>query len=569
MSIAVLGAVVLLAQATSGSQSNSARTQTGRQPIEFAKPELKPEEYSRFEGLVVDANTEAPLNKVRLALTSATERGDRGFSATTDASGRFLFDRVEPGRYNLWVERNGYSRPGSRRSDAYTLSTGQHLKGVVIKLTPAAVITGRVVDEDGDPVPYARVMVMQYRRMGGKRELFPAGGGGATNDLGEYRIFGIPPGRYYVSASFDDSRSPARMVRRRGRTSEAESGYATQYYPGVFDASQTAPLQVRAGEERSGIDFRLSRVTTVRISGRVVSGVTGKPMADVSVGLMPRQGGRFAMFRRHYVDVDSQTGEFSVTGVQPGAYILSGQYGDREIELYARLNVDVGQENIEGLHLQLAPGINLSGRVTVEGGKASESDLAGIRMFLQPQQENDQWGMGGAGKVDGNGSFEVRNLAPGDYFFQPAGMPEGWYVKAVRLGNQDVLLSGFSIEPGSAGQVLNVTLSPLGGRLEGIVLDGEKRPFLGATVVLVPQEPKRARIDFFKVMSTDQNGYFQFAGIAPGEYKLFAWDKIDPGAYLDPAFLEPNESDGVKVSVKESSQQSTELKLILVEEPEA
>jgi len=128
-----------------------------------------------------------------------------------------------------------------------------------------------------------------------------------------------------------------------------------------------------------------------------------------------------------------------------------------------------------------------------------------------------------------------------------------------------VLSAGLTIQPGSGG-VLELLVSPAGAQVDGIVLDAEKKPHPGAAVVLIPDEKRRHREDLFFQQSSDQNGRYSFRGVPPGEYKVFAWDKIESGVYRDPAFLERFEDEGIKVSVKARSTAAAEVKLLRAEE---
>lgn len=559
-----LASAMLLA-AVAGGQVTTVRTAPGTPPS-AEQPPLKEEDYGAIEGMVIDARTKAPLRKASVVLWGGQEGAPGGVAATTDAAGKFAVDKVPPGRYQVTVRRNGYamSVTGAGNPSSLTLARGERLKGIVFRLQPAAVITGRVVDEDGEPLAQVQVMVMQYRYVRGQRQLVNTGGGGSTNDRGEYRIFGLPPGRYYVSASY-----PERMMGlpplRRDRQPSGVS-YPTTYYPGALDPAQAMAIRLGPGEERSGIDFRLSPVQAVSISGRVVSAATGRPVADMMVTLVPRTEGFSALVSRQFQRADPATGRFSLTNVRPGSYVLAAFYRDGESQLYARQEIEVGSSDLEGLELMLSPGATIQGRVAVEpGGGSLKLDEA--RVFLEPQQEDLRYGGPGGGRIREDGSFEFRNVAPGRYAVRVYRLPEGSYLKAARMGDQDVLADGFTIQAASGG-ALELLVSPAGGQVDGVVLDAEKKPHPGAVVTLIPDEKRRHREDLFFQQSSDQNGRFSFRGVPPGEYKVFAWDKIDDGVYRDPAFLERFEDEGAKVAVKERSTVTAEAKLLHAEEAE-
>jgi hypothetical protein len=564
--------VAALAAGTAGAQLvqqilTSPGAQTG--PPQTQEQPLKDEAYCTVEGVVIDARTQAPLRKASVVLVGGGEASRGGAGALSDASGRFVFERVPPGRYQLTVRRNGYaSAPGmgggGGNPATLTLAAGQHLKGIVLRLQPAAVITGRVIDEDGEPLAYARISAMQYRYVRGKRQLVPSGGGATTDDRGEYRMFGLTPGRYYISAAYEDRQMGLRPL-ARARSADRFT-YPAMYFPGVLDPEQAVAVQMKAGEERSGIDFRLSPAQAVSVSGRVIAGGTGRPGRDVAVMIIPRTNlGFFGSVSRRFQQVDPATGRFTIPSMRPGSYVVTAFYRGQDNALYARQEIEVGSADIEGIELVLAPGITLQGRVEIERGGADLIKLDGTRVFLQPEEDMPLGGSG-SDRVADDGAFQLRNLSPGRFTVRLLRQPDGGYLKAARLGDQDVLSGGLMLHPGSAGGTLHLVVSPFGGQVDGVVLDQDKKPFAGAAAVLVPEESKRNREDLFFQQSSDQDGRFSFRGVPPGDYKVFAWDKIEFGVYRDPAFLERYEDEGVKVSVKERSQEVAELKLLLVEE---
>lgn len=563
----ILLIVPLVALAAAGQVTSTIVSGVGPgSPSNPQEPALKDEDYCTVEGVVVDARTQAPLRKAFIVLWGGRDGGRGGVAGTTDAAGRFVIDKVPPGRYQVSVQRNGYamSVSGSGNPSSLTLSRGERVKGIVFKLQPAAAITGRVVDEDGEPLAYAQVTVMRYRYVRGKRQLAPSGGGGMTNDRGEYRIFGLPPGRYYVSASYQ-GRMLGLPPLARGRPQSGVS-YPTMYYPGALDPEQAVAIRLGAGEERSGIDFRLSPVQAVNLSGRVVAAATGKPLADVAVTLVPRTEGPSPLVSRQFQRADTATGKFTIPNVRPGSYVLAAWHRDGDSQLYARQEIEVAASDIENVELVLMPAATIAGRVTVEpGGGALKFDEA--RVYLEPQQEDLRFGGFGDGRIKEDGTFEIRNLAPGRYSVRLYRLPEGCYLKAARMGDQEVLSSGLTIQPGSSG-VLDLLVSPAGGQVDGVVLDSEKKPHPGAAVVLIPDEKRRHRDDLYFQQSSDQNGRFSFRGVPPGEYKVFAWDKIEFDVYRDPAFLERFEDEGAKVVVKERSAVAAETKLLHAEEAE-
>ena len=161
-----------------------------------------------------------------------------------------------------------------------------------------------------------------------------------------------------------------------------------------------------------------------------------------------------------------------------------------------------------------------------------------------------------------SGPFTLRNVSQGEYWVGVAGAPPDYYLKAARLGGEDLLENGLEIAGGRLPGPLELTLSPNGARVEGVVLTEVNQPFGGAQVTLVPEKRRRDRLEFYKSTTTDQYGRFTLRGIPPGEYKLFAWEEIERGAQRDPKFLKPHEGRGQEVRLREGEQSAVELKLI-------
>ena len=462
------------------------------------------------------------------------------------------------------MERNGFvrgeygARGPNRPGTILVLEPGQRLRGIVLRLLPQSVITGQVFDEDGEPVPNVQIQALQYSYVRGRRQLTPAEQG-TTNDLGEYRIHGLAPGRYFISAIYATGRMQDLIERFPGDgrgESVFEESYAPTYYPGTNDPASAMPIELSPGNQVRGIDLMLLRTPTVRIRGRVSSSASSRPARNAIIILFPRDSARLGFFNRTATVQDPQ-GNFEIRGVPPGSYILYAQWGDGS----ARLPVDAWGPTIEGVNLVITPNLEFSGRVRVEGRK--DVNLNELRISL-PSRDSPLNFAGDRVKPDG--SFALQNVAPDTYTVNVIGLRENLYVKSVRLGSEDVLETSLRLSSGGTTNQLEVLLSPGGGELEGVVVDDHQNAFNAATVVLVPDARRRNQLHLYKTTSTDQYGRFLVRGIAPGEYKLFAWEDVESGAYQDPDFLGPFESLGQTVTIREYSHQTLQLKVIPAED---
>src|SRR2546428_7783772 len=230
-----------------------------------------------IEGVVLKSTTGQPLKRA-LITTQRMGASDSQHTARTDPGGRFVLRILEPGEYNLWVNRDGYLGMGYGQEvpngpgKLLKLAPGEQKKGVVFRLIPTGAVIGRVYDEDGEPIGGVVVQAFRYAYLNGRRQS-NALGYAVTNDLGEYRLTGLCPDKYYVSATYNQSASD---------DGSAEA-YAPMYYPGTSDPDGAMQVEVRAGEE-TATDFSLTPVPAVHVRGRVVSAVLN-PKFGVNVSL--------------------------------------------------------------------------------------------------------------------------------------------------------------------------------------------------------------------------------------------------------------------------------------------
>jgi len=518
-----------------------------------------PDEPAAVMGTAVDSVTGVPLPKARVSM-SRTGRGDRRtYSATTGASGQFTFRDVEPGNYHLSAQKNRYAtavygekRPGDGGT-TLSAGAGEALDGLLLKLSPAAVVTGRVIDEDGEPVAYAQVMALKYRYRQGRRELAPSGGSASTNDLGEYRMFGIPAGEYYIAAA--TQRFGPR--RRMAAPAETDRTRPTLYYPGMIDPSQAAPVRLQPGQEQPGVDFRLMSVAAGSVSGMVAMADGTVLPRGASVFLLPKNRPYAVGGARRGASLNRETGEFEIAGVLPGSYDLFAFSRGRD-RLFGRQSVEVGEDSVDGIVVPLRPGLTQSGLIEFEGEPPPDFDIGGVRVRMTGA--NVLWG-GGSSQTGEDGTFAVDTLAPGMYRITLSGLPASAYLKAATAGDRDVLSGGLDLNYGAAAD-LKLTVSLKGGSISGLLTDEDGNPSQASTVLLIPEESKRQRQDLFRRLAADQYGRFSAEGLAPGKYELFAFEYIEPGAHYDPAFLEPLENAAEKVTIEEGSREAVDLEVI-------
>lgn len=545
-------AVLLVAASIAAAQTSSTR----------------PEDLCAVGGQIVNAVTNEPLRRATIILMRAdSSPGEpaRSYTVSSDAGGAFALKNVEPGSYRLSVHRNGYvpyaygSHGMQRPGTTLTLLRQQRLTDLVLKLTPQGVLTGRIVDAEGEPVENARLALQSYRYVQGRKQLTMSGGGGSTNDLGEYRIFGVAPGKYYLSVT------PMPMgpgFASDGATSAGpDEDYVTTYYPGAVDPSAATQVEVAAGAQLRGLDMVLSKTRTAHVKGRVIHGMAGRP--NVQVTLVPRNSAPYAGVLRN--SVLDPSGNFDLRNVVPGAYVLTAIVNDGTTVRQGRLPVEVGAAGVEGLTVTIGPGVSVKGRLRPDSD-AGSLDLSSARVMLQPRDQNVF--MGGQVKADAEGRFEIKDVPADRYTLAIFGLPPNAFVKSARTEDVDLLAVGVDLTHGAPGGI-DVVISPRAATLTGTVEDAKTgSPAAGAMVVLIPQAKERLeQAAYYRNTWTDQQGAFTLNGIAPGEYKMYAWEEVEIGAYMDPEFLKPVEGKGEAVTVREGDRQSVKLKMIPADSP--
>lgn len=297
-------------------------------------------------GTVVKEPGSQPLKKVLLHVIAEDQKQGGNYTAETDSEGRFRIEKIQPGRYRLLLERTGFHHITIRGHQAegsiLSVQPGQDINDLLFQMLPSAIINGKVVDEDGDPLPYYQVSLLK-RRPGKSRE--PSiSGEDRTNDLGEYRFSGLFPGQYFVAVvPMPDLRNFLHTAKDAHDTeSKPDLTYVTTYYPGTTDGTQAAAIDLHAGDEMP-INFALVPARSYRIRG-IVTGIPAsqKPMVQlIAKGLSPTMNG---------ADV-SADGRFEIRGVAPGSYSIMAFAGSEGQILSARQSVTVVAADVEGVKL--------------------------------------------------------------------------------------------------------------------------------------------------------------------------------------------------------------------------
>jgi hypothetical protein len=512
---------------------------------------VKKRDEASISGTVVTLAGSEPLRKARVLLQSTADR-TRTISATTDPGGHFEIKGLQPGLYQLTVSRVGYvtQKYGQRKpadpGATLTLRPGQELKDLQFRMIPSAVIAGRILDEDGEPLPSVTVSALRETYDKGKRSL-SAGASVESNDLGEYRLFGLAPGRYFVSARYQSWRHGGNDGEEQAQSSS--QGYAKMYYPGVPDRSRASSIAIKSGEEIPSIEILMRQVLVYHIRGHVFNQVTHRPGADSYVLLLPKTPSQQGDFADSFTMVQKRDGSFDIHDVLPGSYIVTSVWFDQGKNYLSRVPVEVGNADVDGISLNIAPGGPVNGRVIWDGQPALDKEDLSIRL----ETTDNSLVFYSPARVHSDGSFLIPDVSDGSFNAVTDGESKDCYTKDVVYAGRAALEDGFNFARGSAA-LLEITISSRGARVQGTVTDDDGLPASGVYVALIPDsEARRATHRLYKSLTTDQYGHFDLRGIAPGDYLLFSWTEIEEGAWEDPDFMKDfiEKKKGESISVQE------------------
>jgi len=537
-----------------------------------------------------------------------------GRTTMTNTSGQFVFEGLRTGRYFVNVSKPGFMSLayGQRRVNsmgtAIPLADGER-RVIEMQLPRAAVITGMILDERGEPSINTQVRGMRYTMVNGRRRAQQTAND-MTDDRGIYRLHSLQPGEYAVCAvarnmgpmndaqriqmeiegmrrSLENAPSAAArqamldrltvLQAERVDQTEPNLGYAPVCYPS--SAGPSAAITIGAGEERSGIDLQMVMIPVARIEGTVVAPGGGAPRsvqltlvnADENMGDVDRQG----------TGVQQSNGQFSFQNVSPGRYSIMARtmaYGPplpggasvpKEPLLWGTAEVVINGQDLSGLVLELHPGITVTGQLTFQATTLSPpTDLNRAQISIFPfMPDNSSMMMMGPppqAKVDGSGRFTIPDVMPGKYRIS-AGMigMQGWVVDSITAGGQDVL--DFPLEIKGARDVSDVAVV-FGDRvseLSGTITNQKGEPATEQTILLYPTDqkywtPSSRRI---RTIRAGADGLYNFRTIPPGEYRLTTLVDPEPGIWYDREVLEGLDASSIRVVIGEGEKKVEHVKI--------
>jgi protocatechuate 3,4-dioxygenase beta subunit len=471
----------------------------------------EPADDGSIEGTVINEVTRDPVRKAQVTMVPGNMP-----PAVTDAEGHFAFRKLPPGTYVLHAQHPEYplmeSGVVAMSPLSVTLTSHENKEGLVMALTPGASVSGRVMDQDGKPVAGCNVQTMQFAPGSPGSRLY--GNHTATSDdRGEYRIYGLARGHYYVSVLCGQPLPVAHgLVRSGPDTDPAEQRYGMQFYSDSQDPSGASRLMVGAGANVTGIDFHLRTTATVNLRGRV-SGPADALNLGPHIELVSRDP-MLAGIVRYPANVTPRTGAFRIPAVPPGAYLLVASARDQQNSYQASMPVDIGADPPQTVDVALIPGGTFTGALEIEGDPPKPA-AENLHVRLAPLDAEFS-GQGPAAKVEPDATFVLSGVVAGRWCLRMDNVQA--YVKSLSVAGQELHSCVFNVVPGMGG-TMRVAASTKLAQIEGMVNGIELRQADNALVILAPEDPEALET---RTVRTGPDGHFRLAGIVPGRYRLYA-----------------------------------------------
>ena len=538
-----------------------------------------------------------PLRRARVRLAGSETSIARAI--VTNEDGTFAFERLSPDEYTITAEKDGYvasnwgaTRPG-RQGRTIVLSRGE-TRSITLHLPRGSVITGKVTDAQGQPVPGVRIDVLSDRFVpsAGERRLIPAGLPTATDDRGVYRVFDLPAGDYLVTAHVFPTLArdavlqvlSAQEVRRAladlqvggpqaqpGPPKPApykpineprlSVGFAPVFYPGTVVRSRAVTVTVGAGEQRAGVDFDVQDVPTATVSGTVpVSAGDRIP----SVALIPNTD----VAEPDSVLVRTVTGDgtFTFTGVPPGRYTVlargfSRAPGSFDAPTWFVTEIIVDGQDVTGLSLPLQPGLTISGHVAFTGSERRRLTAAQFPLPLVLAMRGIE--LAPTVRIEADGRFSVEGVVPGTYRLQrmdglrsPLGRQ---WLKSAVVNGRDILDAPIELRQNAEDAV--VTWSDRVSEISGTVTDSRGTALPGQTVVLFATDRRSWFFNSRRIAAgrTNAQGRYRIINLPAGEYYAVADDDLDEGDWFDPVVLEQVAQRATLVRLEEDERKTLDI----------
>jgi hypothetical protein len=573
-----------------------------------------------IEGTIQTAGTTPePIPGVQVQLTAQAARA-AGIApavpiltATTDDKGHFTFNDLNPGQYQFRYQIAGYFplQEGGVKANGTTINFPQRgavqaLRGAAtaaaagqfqvltfalgalhvnfsISMNPGGIITGRIINSNGSPATNERVLALGIAYQDGQRVMYSSKTA-TTNDRGEYRLFGLDAGEYYVRSDY----------RVSGTARGSAAATSRVYYPGVDDPNRATRVAIKPGAESGGINFNVQAATTVNISGTIVNPIPGASPSPTATTLpatgrrggglpgaaaatvfylLPRDDGAIRddapeVLRSYGTAADQSEGKFEIRDVRPGHYVLYAMVRNVEnnatVRYTGHIAVDVGSQDLSGIRIVLRPDVDLRYRFTANGDPIAQTQLPPVLALRGrdslPSQLAQPLVQPAGFQLDWRASSV---MAEGQYVLDSTlSTLQDVFVADIREGDKSIYETGTIVAGSDIPETVEIVLSRGAGMISGSVLTTSATPASGVQVILIPNGSRRKNPLLYKRATSGADGQFALVGLAPGAYKLFAWETIPIGAEMNAEFMKDYDERGIPVTIEPGTQLMVEIPVL-------
>lgn len=504
-----------------------------------------------------------PLRRAMVRAMAADGRG--GGSSSTDAQGKFEIKELPAGRFTVSASKAGYvlMQFGQRRVDQpggtiLDVLDGQIVEKIMFALPRGGVVTGRVLDEFGEPIAGVQVGALRSRFMNGTRRMLPSGSD-STDDQGTFRIYGLAPGEYIVQGTL----RPQMMMMPGMNTSDSD-GYAPSYYPGTANMSEAQRVGVKGGQEVTGVNFALAAMRLARVKGRVTS-AAGEPAVGMMIMVTNSDPAMMPMSMMSGAQTRGD-GTFQLAGLPPGNYTINARSAMNPMASeVGSVRITVGSDDLDNVLIVTSRGGIARGVITADDGSALPIKPQAVRIFPQNPDPTMDFMGGMPPTVNDDWTFEMPGLFGPRLLRASLAEPGEWFVKGVYLRGQDVTDTPIDFVPGQAVEGLQIVFTRKVTEITGMVRDDKGQPVLGANVVIFPGDSARWTFAsrYMRTIGVDQQGRFSVKNLPPfDDYRIVAVTDLETGRGTDPEFLEAVRDASERVQLDEGSTKAQDLKVV-------
>lgn len=482
----------------------------------------------------------------------------------TDTGGAFAFEDLDPGTYLVLAEKAGYSRraygaknDGSLRGIPVRLAMGE-TRRIEIELPKQGVVTGKVTDADGEALQGVIMFGLRPSYARGRKSWTPVGIGqmpSMTSDTGEYRLTGLPAGRFRICAmpmSVISGGGLTAAPAKKGPSGKTESGVVT-CYPNEPDFERAVPVELSDGMEVPGIEIRLAQRVVARVKGQITGLPANAPQMIALSLSRPGVGMAGMMFSNRAISTGGE-GKFEFRNVQPGQYILHTlPIGLGTVTFGVKMALEVTEDELQEIVVPALAPFEVDGRVVVEE-QTEPPALKGAQVVLTA--DDDIMQSLPTAPVRAGGAFLLAGVTMDRYQVAMSGLPEGLYLKSVTVGSKS--WEKGAVELSAGGQPMTLVLGNDAATVSGLVRDERGEPVPGGYVVLLDRahRPRHSH-----TTRADEKGVYRITGVEPGDYRLFAAAEFDSGGVDDAEYVKPWLSSAVAVKAGPRERPAVDLRL--------